>query len=126
MKSQTSLVAKQFRLQTWASQVQDCQNRPSGMSVDEWCDLNNLTRANYYYRLRRVRQACLDSMQAAGADFVELQPPEPVSLEASEPAAPSSSISAVLHASNGIVIDLCDGASSDFIRKILGALTYAE
>ena len=27
MSSQTSLVAKQFRLQTWAAQIQDCQNR---------------------------------------------------------------------------------------------------
>ena len=126
MKSQTSLVAKQFRLQTWASQIQDCQNRPSGMSVDEWCDLNNITKANYYYRLRRVRQACLDSMQTAGADFVELQPPEPLPVKAVETTAPSNSVAAVLHASNGIVIDLCDGASADFIRKILGALTYAE
>lgn len=122
MKSQTSLVAKQFRLQTWAAQVQDCQNRPEGMLVEDWCRQNNITKANYYYRLKCVRQACLDSIQAEEASFVELKPPvEPV-----ETRNAPSNVSAVLHSAHGIRIDLYDNASSDFIHKILGALTYAE
>lgn len=126
MKSQTSLVAKQYRLQTWAAQIQDCQNRPEGMSVDDWCRQNNITKANYYYRFKCVRQACLDSMQAAGASFVELQPPEIPMIEASDSQASTSMVSAVLHTSQGITIDLCDNASSDFIRRILGVLSHAE
>ena len=59
MSSQTSLVAKQCRLQTWALQIQECQNRPKDMSVDDWCLQHNITKTNYYYRLRRVREACL-------------------------------------------------------------------
>ena len=119
MKSQTSLVAKQYRLQTWAAQIQDCQNRPEGMSVDDWCHQNNITKANYYYRLRCVRQACLDSMQAAGASFVELQPPETPMTETIKAQVPTTVVSAVLHTSQGITIDLCDNASADFIRRIL-------
>lgn len=38
MKSQTSLVAQQTRLSEWAEQIKECQNRPQGMKVDEWCD----------------------------------------------------------------------------------------
>ena len=76
MSSQTSLVAKQFRLQTWAAQIQDCQNRPEGMNVDEWCRQNNITKANYYYRLKRVRQACLDSMRPAETPLLETAEPE--------------------------------------------------
>lgn len=72
MSSQTSLVAKQFRLQTWAAQIQECQNRPAGMNVDEWCRQNDITKANYYYRLKRVRQACLDSIQESEPSFIEL------------------------------------------------------
>ena len=30
MNSQTSLVARQVRLNEWAAQVRDCQNRPQG------------------------------------------------------------------------------------------------
>ena len=48
MKSQTSQVARSCRIREWASMVQECRNRPNGMSVDEWCQANNITRANYY------------------------------------------------------------------------------
>ena len=40
MKSQTSLIASQCRLQQWAKQIQDCQNRPVDMQVAEWCEMN--------------------------------------------------------------------------------------
>ena len=32
MKSQTSLVARSCRIQEWAAMVQECKNRPEGMS----------------------------------------------------------------------------------------------
>ena len=73
MATQTSLVAQQVRLQQWAEQIRDCQNRPKGMDVETWCAQNNLTKANYYYRLRRVREVCLEQVQeTAAASFVEL------------------------------------------------------
>ena len=34
--------------------------RLEGMDVSTWCEQNNVTKANYYYRLKRVRQMCLD------------------------------------------------------------------
>ena len=37
MNSTTTLVAKQCRLETWAKQIQDCNQRPQGMSVKDWC-----------------------------------------------------------------------------------------
>lgn len=60
MSSETSLVAASFRLQEWAAQIRECQSRPAGMSVASWCAANGITKANYYYRLRRVRETCLD------------------------------------------------------------------
>lgn len=39
MKSHASLVAQQTRLREWAELVKDCQNRPQGMKIDEWCQL---------------------------------------------------------------------------------------
>ena len=47
MNTQTSLVAEQIRLQQWADQIRDCQNRPSDMKVDVWCREHGLTKANY-------------------------------------------------------------------------------
>ena len=49
MKSQTSLAARNCRLQEWSQMVHSCNNRPIGMSVNEWCRENSITTANYYF-----------------------------------------------------------------------------
>ena len=121
MSSQTSLVAKQCRLQTWALQIQECQNRPKDMSVDDWCLQHNITKTNYYYRLRRVREACLESMNNQPA-FVELAVPEPEDTTSHE----SMSASAVIHGATGLLIEIHENASSDFLRKLIGACAYAK
>ncbi|MFR9103763.1 MAG: hypothetical protein ACLVJ3_13690 [Coprococcus phoceensis] len=61
MKSHTSLVAQQTRLSEWADLIRDCQNRPQGMKIDEWCQLHDITKASYYWRLRKVREAYLET-----------------------------------------------------------------
>ena len=63
MSSETSMVAAGFRLQEWAAQIRECQSRPAGMSVASWCAGNGITKANYYYRLCRVRETCLENIQ---------------------------------------------------------------
>lgn len=122
MSSQTSLVAKQCRIQSWAMQIKDCQNRPEDMTVDEWCLQNNITKANYYYRLKCVRQACLDSMESTAA-FVELPVPETTPNESST--ITSGSV-AVIRGANGLCIELHENASADFLRKLIGACNYAQ
>ena len=62
MNSATTAVAVQYRLKEWAEQIRECQNRPAGMSVASWCASHGITKANYYYRLRRVRQVCLENL----------------------------------------------------------------
>ena len=62
MNSATTAVAVQYRLKEWAEQIRECQNRPAGMSVIDWCASHGITKANYYYRLRRVRQVCLENL----------------------------------------------------------------
>ena len=83
MSSETTMVAGQCRLREWASQIRDCQNRPAGMSVASWCVCHGITKANYYYRLRRVREACLES---ASPEISARQtvPVEPVLLQQKE------------------------------------------
>lgn len=36
MKTQTSLVTLQVRLQEWARQIHECKSRPAGMNVETW------------------------------------------------------------------------------------------
>ena len=84
--------------------IKDCQNRPEDMTIDEWCKQNNLTKANYYYCLKCVRQACLDSLESVPS-FVELSV-----LETDSPATDIASSS----------------VSADFLRKLIGVCTHAE
>lgn len=62
MKTQTALAVRNYRLNEWVKMVHDCKNRPAGMSVDEWSDLNSITKADYYYRMRQVRNAYIDTL----------------------------------------------------------------
>ena len=56
----TTAVAADYRLQQWAQLVKECQNRPSDMTVEQWCDTKGISKSNYYYRLRCIRKACLE------------------------------------------------------------------
>lgn len=129
MKSKESQVATQVRLNQWAIQVQDCLNRPKNMIVDEWCEQHNIKKANYYWRLKRVRQACLKQVEASGESFVELSAPAeyqtsliPVRSYADN----KSSTAAVFHTSGGISIEIRECASSEFIKNLIGVLTNAQ
>ena len=122
MDSQTSLVAKQCRIQSWAMQIKECQNRPADMTVDDWCLQNNITKANYYYRLKCVRQACLDSMESTPA-FVELPVPE---VNSTNECTTSSAVAAVIHGANGFTIELYENASAEFMKNLIGACAYAQ
>ena len=54
MKSQTSLVAQKTRLSEWAEQIKDCQNRPQGMKIDEWCQLHGITKKRVPVTIKKV------------------------------------------------------------------------
>ena len=54
MSSATTAVAVQYRLQEWAAQIRECQNRPAGMSVVDWCATHGITKAQTAPRKRSV------------------------------------------------------------------------
>ena len=66
MASESSMIARQLRLQQWADDIRDCNARPSGMTVGQWCSEHGIKKAAYYWRLRTVREACLDTVRNAG------------------------------------------------------------
>lgn len=72
MGSITTMTARQCRLQEWTEQIKSCKNRPQGTSVEEWCSLQGITKANYYYRLRRVRMACLQEISKNHSDSAQM------------------------------------------------------
>ena len=123
MGSQTSLVAEQVRLRQWAAQIQECQNRPADMKVETWCSECGITKANYYYRLRRIRKACLEACNSEPA-FVEL--PVPASETISSADFHDVKPAAVLRNARGLAFEIYNHASADIIRGVLEVLLHAE
>ena len=127
MKSQTSLVAQQTRLREWAEQIRECNNRPHGMTVDEWCQGQGITKANYYWRLRKVREELLkvtDSMPA----FAELKAPAPETAlaENNTPLQPKQLKIAAVIKTDKWSIEIADQASAAFLNTLIGALNHAQ
>ena len=123
MKSQTSLVAQQTRLSEWAEQIKECQNRPQGMKIDEWCRLHGITKANYYWRLRRVIEAFLETTEIAPT-FVEL--PTPIAAEPVATATTEHKIVAILKGKNQLTLEITDQASSTLLNTLLGVMFNAQ
>lgn len=132
MKSKESELASQIRLKQWAEQIHDCMNRPDDMTVDEWCKQHGIKKANYYWRLKRVRQACMDQAELPAKAFVELPiPKEENSLPAvvvpkMSPETKAPVTVAVLRAGNQISVEITEYASMDFVKNLIGVLSNAE
>lgn len=122
MNSTTSLAAKQYRLNQWAEQIRDCQNRPEGMAVTEWCSLHGITKANYYYRLRQVRKACLETIPEEQLS----QSIVPVPQEIMVPAAEAHPASLVDISVNGFCVHVTENTSSELLTRVLKVAAHVE
>ena len=126
MSSETTIVATQVRLHQWMDQIRECQNRPIGVKVEEWCAQNGITKANYYYRLRRVRKACLDAAKLTESSFIELPIPKEEPIKPCRADEKTSGVSAVIRADSGLSLEILDSATPEFLRKLLGVINHAE
>ena len=123
MSSETSMVAADFRLQEWAAQIRECQNRPAGMSVVGWCACHGITKANYYYRLRRVREACLETIQGE----MPTQQIVPVQSRLLQQEHKDSSLQSGLDISiKGICIHVTESTSMPLLSEVLKVVQHAE
>ena len=87
------------------------------MKIDEWCQMHGITKANYYWRLRKVREALLEAADITPA-FVEL--PAPI------PASTTSKVVAILKGTNHLTLEITDQASPSFLSTLLGAMNHAQ
>ncbi len=123
MKSQTSLIAQQIRLSEWAEQIKERQNRAQGMKIDKWCRLHGITKANYYWRLLRVREAFLETAEIAPT-FVEL--PAPTAEDSVATVTTEQKIVAILKGKNQLTLEITDQASSTLLNALLGVMFNAQ
>jgi len=66
----TQEIKRDVRLANWANIVKE--RTQSGLSVEEYCFQNGITKNMYYYRLRQVRKSAINTPSGR---FVELAIP---------------------------------------------------
>lgn len=123
MASATSLVARQTRLAEWTRQIHDCQNRPADMDVSTWCSQHGISKSNYYYRLRRVRQAVLASStgtETEAVSFVDLSEVTNTAITASEQESTLAGATLSIH---GVTLQISNDASAPFLKNLFEAMS---
>lgn len=126
MKSQTTLISRNYRLQEWAQMIQECKNRPIDMSVEEWCALNSITKANYYYRMKQVRLACIDALPTEVVEHAVV--PVPMEVMNQDTISPSTTCNNpfIELSSHGVTLRVTEDTSDVLLRKVLGVLAHVE
>lgn len=129
MATQTSLIAQQTRIREWTEQIRDCQSRPKGMDVETWCAQNNLTKANYYYRLRRVREVYLEQFQETLPEFIEISNPK-FQISEAEKLSSSDSTGAIpvikLTNPQGGSVEIFSNISAELLQLFIKVFSHAE
>ena len=120
MSSATTAAAEEYRLRQWAEDIRDCQARPETMSIKEWCRTHGITKANYYYRLRRVRLACLKTTEAPVFAAV----PVPLSSSAPAIANPDGPV-AVLRFPSGSV-EIQNTISPELLEQMVRVMCHVQ
>ena len=126
---------KQYQFAKWTEIIKS--SKSSGMMVSEWLKQNNISKDQYYYWQRKLKDACLESMQAEQTTFVELptEVPQvyeykPVIKKATIKAATTLTLEKTVPVAtlklNGASLDIYDNASPRFIRNFVEAFMYAK
>lgn len=124
----------QHNLTKWAAIIKECHS--SGMRILEWLELNNVSKDQYYYWQRKLKETCIDTLEKQQTTFVEL----PVVNEQSSTAeitishsacdtknnvtSSDNTVAAIIKV-NGITLELDNNASSVFMKNLIEALKYA-
>lgn len=124
MSSKVAQVTRNLRHQKWIEEIRSCNSRPKGMTVSQWCELNNVNLHSYYWHIHTLRQEGIDYAEASGIDlsapqtaFVELKPP--VSLPANQIAAVESMVT--IHIGES-VMNIPESVSDEFLQRIMNSL----
>lgn len=123
-------ITHEVRLANWKTIVDECNNRPKGMSARQWLSENNISEKTYYYWLRRIRrEACS-----------QLQPELPMTTEPAIPIVSFAEIpipdlpntedvpfkADVVIRTGSFVIGIANSASESLLSKVLGGISHAR
>lgn len=98
-------VKNSIQMQNWEKMILDRQS--SGLTVEQWCTRENISKSVYYYHLRKVRQSYCEQIPVAVADLSE-------SISSADPY--------VRISCGKIKVEISGTVSGDMLSAIIGVL----
>lgn len=119
----STTLTRQMRLQQWTEIIQ--ARIESGLTVDIFCEQNDITRANYYYWLKKIRQNACDHLPSVNHETNKIVQVNVAETVISSPS--DSNQSYAMRASiNGVIFEFTNAASADLIHNALKVVNYAR
>lgn len=116
----------QHNLKKWAAIIKEC--RSSGMKILQWLEINNISKDQYYYWQRKLKETYIDTLERQAATFVELpvtkEVPASTELTVTHTVCKNNSIAAVIK-TNGVTFEITNTATPDFIKNLIEAFNHA-
>lgn len=125
----------QHNLKKWAAIIKGC--RSSEIKILQWLEINNISKDQYYYWQRKLKETCIDTLERQAATFVEL----PVTKEASasteltvthsvcenknDDSSFKNNLIAAVIKTNGVTFEITNTATPDFIKNLIEAFNHA-
>ena len=123
----------QHNLKKWAAIIKEC--RSSGMKILQWLEINNISKDQYYYWQKKLKETCIDTFKRQAATFVELpvtkEVPESTELTVTHTVCKNDDsyfkdnmIAAVIK-TNRVTFEITNTATPDFIKNLIEAFNHA-
>ncbi len=119
MSQGTRIATRQTRLKYWSGVFDD--RIKSGLKTEEYCKQNNITRDQYYYWLRKVREAALEE---SGIQFIEVKEPLPALISDSRDPASETRATLTIRIC-GAEIEVNESTSRKLLEQTLQVLKNA-
>lgn len=109
----------------------------SGMKILQWLEINNISKDQYYYWQKKLKETCIDTFERQAATFVELpvtkEVPASTELTVTHTICENkndgcsfkdNTIAAVIK-TNGVTFEITNTATPDFIKNLIEAFNHA-
>ena len=123
----------QHNLKKWVAIIKEC--RSSGMKILQWLEINNISKDQYYYWQKKLKETRLDTFERQAATFVELpvtkEVPASTELTVTHTVCKNDDsyfkdnmIAAVIKTSR-VTFEITNTATPDFIKNLIEAFNHA-